>query len=179
MRKELFIHFAFLISFFIFVTLINKWFSLSFWPFWLGGLIGTLLPDLDHVIYALYLKPQDLTSQRVSNMLQKREIWETIKFLSETRQERTKLIFHTATFQIIFLILTFWLVTSSGSIFGQGLVLAFALHLAIDQIVDINETGGLTNWFRNFPFWNPKDKRGASLWWGMGLILVLLLGFLL
>ena len=143
MRKELFIHFAFLTSFFIFVTLINKWFSLSFWPFWVGGIIGTLLPDLDHAIYALYLKPQELTSLRVSNMLKKREVWETIKFLSETRYERTKLIFHTATFQMIFLILTFWVVTSSGSIFGQGLVLAFALHLSIDQIVDISETGGL------------------------------------
>lgn len=179
MRREIFIHFAFLFSFFVFVSLVKRWFALSYWPFWVGGILGTLLPDLDHVIYALYLRPNELNSQRVGYMLKKREIWETIKFLAETRYERTKLIFHTATFQIIFLILTFWVITSSGSPFGRGLVLAFALHLAIDQIVDINETGALTNWFRNFPLWSPKDKREAKIWWGAGLLVILLFGFLL
>lgn len=112
-------------------------------------------------------------------MLKRKEIWETVKFLAETRYERTKLIFHTATFQIIFMILTFWIITSSGSPFGRGLVLAFALHLSIDQIVDINETGGLSNWFKNFPLWQPADKRQATGFWSLGLILVLLFGFLL
>lgn len=141
--------------------------------------MGTLLPDLDHVIYSLYLRPQELNSQRISTMLRRKEIWETIKFLAETRNERTRLIFHTATFQIIFLILTFWVITSSGSPLGWGLVLAFTLHLLIDQIVDINETGGLNNWFKNFPLWQPTDRRQATGWWGAGLILLLIFGFLL
>jgi len=178
-RREIFIHLSFLVSFFIFITLFKRWFTLEYWPFWAGGLIGTLLPDLDHVIYALYLRPNDLNSQRVNYMIKRREIWETIKFLAETRYERTKLIFHTATFQIIFLVLTFWVISSSGSPFGRGLVLAFALHLSVDQIVDINETGGLANWFRDFPFWKPTDKRQAQIWWGVGLLVVFLFGFLL
>ena len=178
-RKEIFIHFAFWFSFFIFVSLLKKWFAIAYWPFWAGGLIGTLLPDLDHVVYGLYLKPQELNSQRMSYMFQKRQVLETMRFLFETRGERTKLIFHTATFQLVFLVLMFWVMTSSGSFFGRGLVLAFFLHLLVDQIVDINETGGLTNWFRNFPFWQPRDKRQATGWWGAGLIVVLLFGFLL
>lgn len=179
MRREVFIHFAFLVSFFIFISFVKKWLSLTYWPFWVGGLIGTLLPDLDHAIYALYLKPQELNSQRANNMFQKKEIWQMIKFLSETRYERTRLIFHTAAFQIIFLVLTFWVMTSAGTPFGRGIVLAFSLHLLIDQAVDITETGGLTNWFKNFPLWSPTDKKQAWGWWGVGLILLLIFGFLL
>ena len=48
-----------------------------------------------------------------------------------------------------------------------------------DEVVDINETGGLANWFRNFPFWTPVDRRQAMAWWGAGLLMVLLFGFLL
>lgn len=179
MRREIFIHFAFLISFFIFISLLRRWFALENWPFLAGGILGTSLPDLDHVVYALYLKPQELNSQRVGYMLQKKQVLETVRFLFETRRERTSLIFHTVTFQIIFLILTFWMITSSGSLFGRGLVLAFALHLSVDQLVDITETGGLTNWFACFPFWKPVDKRGAEIWLGAGIFLVLLFGFLL
>lgn len=179
MKREAFIHFAFLISFFIFISLVKKWFSLPYWPFWVGGLIGTLLPDLDHAIYALYLRPQDLSSQRVSYMLQKRNIWATIKFLEETRRERTRLIFHSASFELIFLILTFWVISSSGSVFGQGIVLSFLLHLIIDQATDITETGGLTNWFRTFVIWTPTEKRQAWIWWGGGVFLLLIFGFLL
>ncbi|KKU17509.1 MAG: hypothetical protein UX25_C0008G0010 [Candidatus Woesebacteria bacterium GW2011_GWC2_45_9] len=112
-------------------------------------------------------------------MLTKRDFWGSLNLLAETRSERTRLIFHTATFQLIFLVLTFFVLTSSGSLMGRGLVLAFFLHLIIDQIVDINETGGLANWFRNFPFWTPVDRRQAMAWWGAGLLMVLLFGFLL
>ncbi|KKU17510.1 MAG: hypothetical protein UX25_C0008G0011 [Candidatus Woesebacteria bacterium GW2011_GWC2_45_9] len=50
MKKEIFIHFAFLVSLFIFVSIIRKYLSFSFWPFWAGGIIGTLLPDIDHIL---------------------------------------------------------------------------------------------------------------------------------
>lgn len=179
MRREVFTHLAFWFSFFVFISLAKKWFTLAYWPFWVGGLVGTVLPDVDHIIYALYLKPQELASQRVNYMLKKREIWQTIVFLAETRYERTKLILHTATFQIVFLILTFLVVTSSGSLFGRGIVLAFGLHLLVDQAVDVTETGGLANWFRNFPFWAPKDKKQAWAWFYAGLFLLFLFGFLL
>ena len=179
MKKEIFIHFAFFVSLFIFVSIIRKYLSFSFWPFWAGGIIGTLLPDLDHILYVFFLRPQELTSQRVSYMLTKRDFWGSLNLLAETRSERTKLVFHTATFQLIFLVLAFFVLTSSGSLMGRGLVLAFTLHLSIDQIVDINETGGLANWFRNFPFWTPVDRRQAMTWWGAGLLVVLLFGFLL
>lgn len=177
MKRELFIHFSFLVSFFIFISIFKGWFNASFWPFWLGGLVGTLLPDVDHLIYIYFLRPQELTSQRVNYMLSKSEVWKTLILLAETRSERKSLIFHTAIFQIIFLILTFLVLTSSGSIFGRGLVLAFALHLIIDQAVDLMGADGLENWFRQINI--SLDKEKARVYWIVNLIIVLFFGFFL
>ena len=175
MKKEIFIHLAFLIPLLIFVSLAKNWLNLSYWPFWLGGLIGTLLPDLDHLIYIFFLRPQELTSQRATYMLQKREVGNTLNLLSETRYERTKIIFHTANFQMIFVILSLLVVTSSGSLFGRGLVLAFLLHLIIDQLVDLREMGNLNNWIVGFPISLAGREK---LFVGVNIVILLLFAFI-
>jgi hypothetical protein len=175
MKKEIFVHFAFLISLLILISIARGYLSISYWSLWLGGIIGTILPDLDHFLYVYFLRPQELTSQRVGLMMGKRDIWGSLEMLAETRSERTKLIFHTATFQIIFLILTFFVLSSSGSIFGRGLVLAFSLHLLVDQAVDIT-SGGTGNWFKNFPI-SLAGKEKAYLI--VNIFLLLLFSFFL
>jgi hypothetical protein len=177
MKRELFLHFAFWFSFFVFITLFKQYFNLSYWPFWVGGIIGTILPDLDHIIYFYLVSPTDLTSQRFNFLLQKKEIGRMISLLYETRNERTGLIFHTFLFQVIFLVLTFWLLTSSGSIFGRGLVLAFSMHMIIDQLIDLNEMGNLSNWTKNFPF--VLDEQKTKIYWVGMLVINLLIGFFL
>ena len=176
MKKEIFIHFAFLFSFLVFVSLVRGYLSFSFWPLWVGGIVGTILPDVDHFIYILFLKPYELTSQRANAMLKKRSIMQTLEFLAETRYERTKIIFHTASFQLVFVILAFWVLTSSGSIFGRGLVSAFLLHLLVDQAVDFNEMGNLSNWFKNFP---ASIGGREKLYWVGNVLLLLIFSFLL
>lgn len=177
MKKELLIHFSFFISLFIFISLFKGYLDLSYWPFWAGGLIGTLLPDVDHFIYVYFLKPHELTSKRVSYMLGKKDLFGSLSLLAETRSERTKLIFHTATFQIIFMILTFFVITSSGSLLGRGLVLSFSLHLLIDQVVDLSETGNFDIWFKDLPI--EFGLRNQKIYWWAILILVLIFGFLM
>lgn len=177
MKKELFVHFAFLVSFFILITLFKKWISLSYWPFWIGGILGTLLPDIDHLLYVYLLRPQELTSQRVNYLLQKREIVNSIDLLASTRYERTNLIFHTALFQVIFIVLAFLVISSSGNLFGRGLVLAFYLHLVIDQFVDLMQIGSLTNWFRQTNIVLTSEK--TVLYWVANLLAVLFFGLLL
>lgn len=110
--------------------------------------MGTLLPDIDHIIYIYFLNPIELTSQRATRLIGLGDYWRGMELLSDTRTERTKLIFHTAHFQILFLVLSFLIVTSSGNPFGTGLVLAFCLHLLIDQLVDLARIKDLgQNWF--------------------------------
>ena len=177
MKKEIFVHFAFFFSLFIFVSIARGYLSFSSWQFFLGGVVGTILPDIDHLLYVFFLRPQELTSQRVGYMVGKRDIWGGLELLAETRSERTKLIFHTATFQLIFLVLAFFVLTSSGSLMGRGLVLAFFLHLIIDQAVDLATTGSLSNWFKNFPLELDAGKQ-KTYWWAL-IILLLIFSFLL
>jgi hypothetical protein len=177
MKKEIFIHFSFLISLFVFISVLRGWMSFSYWPFWLGGIIGNFLPDLDHVIYIYFLRPQELTSQRVGYMMGKRDFLGSMDLLVRTRSERTKLIFHTALFQFVFLILSFLVVTSSGSLLGRGIVLAFSLHLLVDQLVDFMELGNLDNWFKNFSLTIDEEK--AKIYWAIMLLILLVFSFLL
>jgi hypothetical protein len=176
MRRELFIHLSFWFSFFVFIALVKHLFNLESWPFWAGGLIGTFLPDIDHLIYLYFLRPQELTSQRVGFLVDHKEFKRMMELLYETRYERTGLIFHTIFFQAIFLILTFWVMSSSPSLFGRGLVLAFSLHLSIDEITDLVEIKSLKNWFKFIQV--NLDFRQSKLYSFVTFILVCLLGLL-
>lgn len=147
MKKELIIHFTFLASFFLLVSIFRGWFEFYYLPFWFGGILGTFLPDVDHLIYAYFLRPQELTSQRVGYLVKRGHFRRTLELLYMTRSERVNLVFHNAQFQLIFLALTFLVVTSSGSMFGTGIVLSFSLHLLVDELTDLTEIGNLNNWF--------------------------------
>jgi hypothetical protein len=177
LKKEVFVHASFLLSFFIFISIVKNWLGLAYWPLWLGGIIGTLLPDIDHLIYVYFLRPQELTSQRVVYLMNKKDYRGAFRLLIETKNERTKLIFHTVIFQLIFLVLAFLIITSSGNLFGRGLVLAFLLHFSVDQMVDISQTGVLTKWFSQTPI-ILENKQATSYFLG-GVVTLLILGFLL
>lgn len=177
MRRELFIHFSFWLYFFVFISLVKHFLSLSYWPFWVGGILGVILPDIDYLIYVFFMNPQDLTSQRVNFLLRKKEIGRTISLLYETREERKGLIFHTSLFQIIFLVLTFLIISSSTSIFGIGLVLSFSLHLMVDQLIDLVDTKNLNNWGNILPF--ELDLRRSEIYLGATFLLLCVMGFVM
>ncbi len=142
--------------------------------------MGTILPDVDHFIYVYLLHPQELTSQRINYTLTnpaqpiKQKIWSVFELMAATRSERKGLIFHTAHFQVIFWILAFLVISSTASILGRGLVLAFSLHLIIDQMLDLNTLDNLDNWFRQ---WNVQlEKEKYMFYWLGNLALLLLFG---
>ncbi len=148
---------------------------MTYWPFWLGGLVGTILPDIDHLIYVFFLNPHELTSQRVSFLFKKKEFLRVITLLYETRNERKSLIFHTFLFQIIFFILTFFIVSSSSSFLVRGIVLAFSLHLVVDQLADILEVKNLSNWGELFS--SELDFSKSNLYISVSFLLVFIMGF--
>jgi len=135
MKRVFFIHFSFLVSFFILLSLVNSWLALSYWPLWLGALIGSVLPEMDSLVYVFFVNPQELTSQRVIYFLKKRSIISVIKLLVETRFERGILVFHSNTFLITALILGIWLMTSSASYLGKGIVWGMVAHLVVDRLI--------------------------------------------
>ena len=175
MKKDLITHFIYMLAFLILVALYRQWIALEYLPLLFGGIIGTLLPDIDHLIYIYLLKPNESMSKEVTNLVEKRNFLKSWNILANTRAERKNLVIHSAHFQLIFLAFAFFVITSTGSLLGRGLVLAFALHILIDQIIDYMETKKLDHWFTKIPLaLSEKQKR----WYLIGNIAALvILGF--
>jgi hypothetical protein len=160
MKKELINHLLALIIFFALITLLKRWFTSPIYLlFWAGGLIGTFLPDLDHLVYVYISRPNELTSQRVASLFNQKQYASAFDLLNKTRYERTMPIFHTILFQVVFAVVAFFLNSSSASLFGTGLVLAILIHLWLDQVQDFFKFGHINNWINNLTFnFNHKNS---------------------
>jgi len=131
MKKEIINTLLFWLGYFIFITIINSLYSFSYWPLYVGGLFGLLMPNLDHLLHVFVFKPQELTSLRINQLFKNKQYKDVLILFFDTRGERRELVFHTLLFQIIFTVLTFWVVSSSGNLFARGLVLSYNLCLVM------------------------------------------------
>jgi hypothetical protein len=177
MKKELALHFLTSIILFVLISFLRNYLNISYWPLWVGAIVGTILPDIDHIIYVYYLRPHELTSQRIMYAAGKGQLLASWHLLASTRSERTNLILHTVTFQILFVVLSFLVVTSSPSLLGRGLVLAFLLHLLVDEVLDLKQNGNLLNWFRQIPI--QLDSIQLNIYLIANLAAILIFGILL
>jgi len=176
MNKQLAFYFASFLVFFLLITLARGWFIPNFIPFWVGGALGALLPDVDHFVYIYFLRPHELTSQRASRLASSGKVFSAYDLLARTRSERTSLIFHTALFQIIFYVFAFFVLTSSNSLLGRGIVLSFLLHLLVDQYLDFQQIDSLSHWFKNLNIEISRDK--TVFYWVAAAIILIVFGFL-
>ena len=177
MRKNLITHIVVVAIFFLLVTLFRQLVDIAYLPLWIGGFVGAVLPDIDHLIYVYFLKPQELTSQRVIRMVSKGDLNNTYQLLRSTTDERKKLIFHNALLQVVFVVFAYLVMSSSTNLFGQGMVLGFLIHLAVDQFVDLTKLDTLSGWFSNISF--TFDKTGYTLYWLANAVIILFLGLTL
>lgn len=97
MKREIGGHIIFAAIVFALASLIRNYLGLSYWEYYLGIFIGTLLPDLDHVLY-MYIHPTELTSQRFHALAGKKSLMPALDLLYHTRRERTDMLFHSAFF---------------------------------------------------------------------------------
>jgi len=176
MKKEILFRFLLLFVLLALVTVFKKWFSLTFWPLWVGGVLGMLLSETDQIIYVFLIRPYELTSQRIITAFKSREYRKAFYLLLQTRGERQNLIFHSLLFEAIFLLLAFWVISSTGSLLGRGLVLAILLSLWRDQLKDLKINGNLDKWFVGFSI--PPSREKCLYFLGASMVLILVLGIL-
>lgn len=137
MKSELKQHLLPLIIIFVFTTvtwIFNKTHLLNYLYLILGLGLGSYLLDIDHLLYWLYLKP-NLEESRLAQSAWKKGDWKSlIKLLKVTEHLHLNLIFHHYFFQVIFTIFSFFIFTSTNSIFTKSLLLAVNIHLLVDEI---------------------------------------------
>src|SRR5690554_4285660 len=116
MKKEALLHFGAYIVFFVIYSLLHGAWNLEpiiVVSFFMGGIFGTLIPDLDHVLYVYFLRPEEYVSLRTKRMIKKGEVVEAINFLSEHREKRSVLVLHSLYFLVTIVFLS--LVLLSGA----------------------------------------------------------------
>ncbi len=178
MKRSVVMHSIFLFSYFIFISIFRNMLSLDFTPFWVGAVLGALIPAVDYLLYVYVFNPRENISQQVNSLVTQGKTIQGMEMLSRTNIAReSSVILHTANFQLFFAVFAFWVITSSTNLLGKGLVLALLLHLMIDQLSDLLETKDVSHWFRGFVL-NLTDKE--KQWYiYANLIYLLVLGFLI
>jgi len=97
--------------------------------------LGSIIPELDQLLYIFLINPQELSSQRVIYLIKNRNFAGALRLIIETKSERHNLIFHSDTFLVVSGILFIWILSSSGSILGFGIVLGLLLDLLLDRLI--------------------------------------------
>lgn len=158
-QNELASHLFVFLVYFLALTILRFKFDFGLLWIWIGGLLGTFLLDVDHLLYWFWTHPEKEDSVRAKEIIKNvkiirvnqviRVIHDLYVLLKENHQSHNRLTFHTVTFQIILLVLSVYMLSSSGSYFGSGLVLAMNLHLLKDVWRDYFVKGkeGLADWF--------------------------------
>ncbi len=173
MGKEGFNKFIAVFILLIVLTLLKGWFSYSYALVWFGLLMGFYLPIIDHIIYAFILRPELEVSKNIRSMISVKRAKELVSYIKQTQEERQKLIIHTAYFQIVFLLLTFFILTSSSSLFGRGLVYGLSLALFIEELFYFREKGNLDRWFSEMKITLDANRTKLYLY-AVGFVVLIL-----
>src|SRR3989344_592877 len=160
--------------YFALILLLRNFFSLEHLAFVVGGLVGIYVPYLDSVIYVYALRPHEVSSQRVANMVAQSKIGQAAEFISRTNSERSKLVFHSALFQSIFAIFAFFVMSSSSNQLGRGLVLVFLLHYVVLQGSELVKGHTLSGWFSDLHI--SLTQQASLFYWLIHFGFVVLLG---
>lgn len=113
----------------------------------LGLSLGSFFLDIDHLLFWLYLRPNLDESRQAQILWENRDFRGLIKLLEVTHKQHTSLIFHHYSAQIILLLISLFVFTSSDNSFTQGFLVAANFHLLADEIEDFRHNlPHLQNW---------------------------------
>lgn len=156
LKKEISSHFLVTLLWLAVISLLRWYLRWNLLWLWSGALVGTFLIDIDHIIYWFFTYPEKQDSKIAKVLWQKRDFKGLLLLLERYHDTHTRLIFHSALFQVIFLLFSFYIFTSSGSLFASGLVAGINLHLLKDEWEEYFEKkySHLNEWL----FWQIKRE---------------------
>lgn len=159
-KSEVASHLLLTFVYFLAVSVFRWQFNSDLVWIWAGAFLGAFLLDLDHLIYWFYAHPEAEDSKYAKVLAKTGNYKGLYALLVRYHQTHNRLIFHSAIFQVILLVVSFYVLTAGGSTLGSALVLSLNLHLLKDEWSDFlsGRKGELTDWL----FWQIKDKSMAG-----------------
>jgi len=121
----------------------------------LGGFIGFWFLYLDRLIDIYFTHPETQLSHYIRHYLSQGRYQWAWKTLQQRRKEQQRLTFHSALFQVVWVILALFTLSSTSSLLGKGLVMGLGLHLLLNQWQDyLIDPQYLRGWL----FWQIKRE---------------------
>lgn len=148
--------------------------------FWVGGVVGLGLLNLDRWIYVYVERPHEQLSQQVQGLVRKQRWQDAAETLLVRRNEQYNLAFRNGVFAVVFLPVLFFIFTSTAGLFGKGIAAGVMLHFLYDAWRDqLTKPKHLNSWL----FWMVSrevtlEEQKAFLWGltgAFGLLSLLLL----
>ena len=152
-KKELKSHSIVTFAYFVIISLFNLNLRFDLLFLWLGALLGTFLLDIDHVLIGLNPENKNEWAEEFRSLCHQKKYKKAALHLGATHLDHRHLIFHSVVFQPILLILGFFTLTSTGSLFGSGMIMSINLHLLKDEWQCFLEEGNFS-----WVFWQIKRK---------------------
>lgn len=147
---------------------------------WFGAVLGMFLLDIDHLLYWWYFHPEKEDSKEAKSIWNQSglKFKEKLKKLYNLGQKfhntHNRLMFHSAIFQVVLLLLSFYILTSGGNIFASGLIMSINLHLLKDEWTDFFER---RDYLKDWLFW--QVRLGSPLKTLKPYLIIVTLAFLL
>jgi hypothetical protein len=153
------------------VSLLRWAWSWSTLWFWIGGLIGSLLLDLDIPAANLFHDPQ--FPHQIAAILPARD-WSRLRYLLTTRSSDLPLtgsLTRSVLFEFLVIFLGLYTVTS-GTPFSQGFVMALWFSILLEQSASYFSRGNYSSWF-----WQINHRVSPS--WQAALLTISLFLFII
>lgn len=148
-KQEWLVKISLLLALLASISLYRGLLDLSILPLWIGGILGLLMPDLDKLYYTYVVNPKTKNNLSKDQFLANRDEFEN-KVYDDAKNSSLVTLFHTANFQLFFVVLGFFVVSSTASMLGKGVVVGFLLHLLVEQVMTYLRSKNIDAWFRNF-----------------------------
>jgi len=137
----------------------------------LGALLGTFILDLEYILYAYALEPNKEFSKTLIGYVRHRDLPNVINHIKYHKDEVEDKSLNSALFQVIFAILSIFVVTATTSIFAK----AFVLSILASSLYKLSENyyeDKIADWF--WAFKTKPSKSGTKIFFsGITLVLVL------
>lgn len=161
---------------FIVIMAVVGFFKVKY-PFWLilfglGGILGTFILEAESIIYCIFLEPEQPVSKDVSDLLANKNLRGALSEIKARKAEIRTKIFHTYLFQVIFAVLTFYVLTSTASALASGICLFAFLHLMKDQIYELSHHQGFSYGWAGFL--GVTISENLQKYWVTGGVLIFL-----
>ena len=100
--------------------------------------MGLYIGVLDRLVYAYVSQPTDQFSMQLKNLVSQHRYLELVRVSHEDKSTFRKLSTNSVLFLGVWVVLALFVLTSSISFFGQGLIMGIGLVLARDVLVDLS-----------------------------------------